>query len=523
MAFSIPSNRFIQLSALVLLYVAACSLLAYRRRRLYSRRYGCRPPPKAKLVDPVFGIDGMLANAKAAREHRSLQTFEERFYSIGATYSTKLLFGKPIIITMEPENIRTVISQSFHDYALAPFRQPALKHFLGDGIFTTDGAKWQSSRALLRPNFTRDQVADLESLEKHVQDLFKVLPRDGTTPVNLQEHFFRFTLDSATEFLFGKSVNSLKRCVDQDADSLDAQFETAFATAQAECMEFVGLGPLAKYARVKSHKQVDVVHRYIDQFVERAIEYRKKHDELGAESSAEKKSKYLFLQELAKVTTDRSRLRYELLNVLMAGRDTTASLLGNLFFMISKRPKIWSKLQHEVDGLNGSMPSYSTLRDMPYLKACLRESLRLHPVVPVNTRIATTDTMLPRGGGPDRKSPVYVKKGTAVGWSVYAMHRRKDIYGPDANEFRPERWSSLRVTWEYLPFNGGPRICLGQQYALTEASYLTVRMLQEFSKVESVDPGEWEEELAITACNRRGCRVVLAPRLKTDMSPSLSD
>ncbi|TDZ40128.1 Cytochrome P450 monooxygenase fsdH [Colletotrichum trifolii] len=461
----------------------------------------------AKLKDPVLGIDVMLSNMRAAREHRSLQTFEERFYSIGPAYSSKLLFGAPIIITMEPENIRAVISQNFQDYALAPFRQPALKHFLGDGIFTTDGAKWQSSRALLRPNFARDQIADLNALENHAQDLFALLPRDGVTTVNLQEHLFRFTLDSATEFLFGQSVHSLRRQGTRDTDSLDAQFETAFAAAQAECMDFVALGPLAKYARVKSQKQVEIVHRYIDQ----AIAFRQKYDEGGGDRVEKDRPKYLFLQEIAKQTTDRTRLRYELLNVLMAGRDTTASLLGNLFFMITKSPEIMRKLQREVDGLNGARPSYSTLREMPYLKACLRESLRLHPVVPVNTRIAVTDTVLPRGGGPDRDSPVFVAKGTAVGWSVHAMHRRKDLYGPDADEFRPERWETLVTRSEYLPFNGGPRICLGQQYALTEASYLTIRMLQEY-EMGSMDPGEWEEELAITACNRRGCRVALRAR-----------
>ncbi|EFQ34695.1 cytochrome P450 [Colletotrichum graminicola] len=497
------------------LHVIISKLRNYYRGRQFSRKHGCLPPPKARLRDPIMGIDVMLANARAAREHRSLQTFEERFYSIGVTYSSKLLFGARIIITMDPENIRSVINTNFNDYALAPFRQPALRHFLGDGIFTTDGAKWQASRALLRPNFVRDQIADLETLEVHVQDLFKLLPRDGVTPVNLQEHFFRFTLDSATEFLFGKSVHSLKRHLNRqdETDRLDAQFETAFAAAQAECMEFVGLGPLAKYAQVKSQKEVDVVHRYIDQFVERAVAFRKDYDQAGQGNDAGGgKPKYLFLQELAKQTTDRSRLRYELLNVLMAGRDTTASLLGNLFFVISKRPDVWSKLRHEVDGLNGALPNYSTLRDMLYLRACLRESLRLHPVVPVNTRIAMADTILPRGGGPDGNSPVYVAKGTAVGWSVYAMHRRKDIYGPDADKFRPERWDNIRVTWEYLPFNGGPRICLGQQYALTEASYLTVRMLQEFQNAENMDQGEWEEELAITACNRRGCQVVLTPK-----------
>ena len=100
-------------------------------------------------------------------------------------------------------------------------------------------------------------------------------------------------------------------------------------------------------------------------------------------------------------------------------------------------------------------------------------------------------------------------KGTIVAYWTYAMHRRRDIYGEDADEFRPERWETLRPGWEYLPFNGGPRICIGQQYALTEAAYVSVRLLQEFSKVESRDPDEWAESLTLTLCSYNGTKVSL--------------
>lgn len=89
------------------------------------------------------------------------------------------------------------------------------------------------------------------------------------------------------------------------------------------------------------------------------------------------------------------------------------------------------------------------------------------------------------------------------------MHRRTDLYGPDAAEFKPERWESLRPGWEYLPFNGGPRICLGQQYALTEAGYVTARLVQTFSELESRDSGAWVEGLTLTLCSLNGTKVAL--------------
>lgn len=93
------------------------------------------------------------------------------------------------------------------------------------------------------------------------------------------------------------------------------------------------------------------------------------------------------------------------------------------------------------------------------------------------------------------------------------MHRRTDFYGPDAEEFRPERWENETVhpRWGYLPFNGGPRICIGQQYALTEVGYVIVRMAQEFRVLESRDAGEWEESLTLTLCSRNGTKVCLTP------------
>jgi len=76
-------------------------------------------------------------------------------------------------------------------------------------------------------------------------------------------------------------------------------------------------------------------------------------------------------------------------------------------------------------------------------------------VVPANERFAIKDTCIPRGGGPDGLSPVYVAKGEAIGYNTYAMHRYPKIWGDDAAEFKPERWDTMRQGWHYLPFNGG--------------------------------------------------------------------
>ncbi|KAK3044892.1 hypothetical protein LTS18_015124 [Coniosporium uncinatum] len=130
----------------------------------------------------------------------------------------------------------------------------------------------------------------------------------------------------------------------------------------------------------------------------------------------------------------------------------------------------------------------------------------------MNGRRAAKDTSIPLGGGPDGQSPVFIGKGTEVGYSVHIMHRRKDLWGEDAEEFKPARWSGRRVGWEYLPFNGGPRICLGQQFALTELSYVIVRMLQRFDEIDGSQVVEREKLHGLTLTNCPGNGVPIRMR-----------
>ena len=466
--------------AIVSYYFIQKMSLSIKRRKMAAEN-GCKPS-HARLIskEPFLGLDLMFENLKAAKEHRLLETQKGRFDKMGATFTGQLL-GKPLVVSIEPQNIKTVLSLKFKDYILGG-REAALGPLLGKGIFTTDGERWAHSRAMIRPNFARDQVADLGAFERHIQQLFKLIPRDGST-VDLQELFFRLTIDSATEFLFGHSVNSLSSC--QTESDTGVQFAKSFNYAQHECAQRFRMGPLMRfYKNATGDRHVQITHEFVDQFVDRAIEYRRTAD---LEKAPEKqKGQYLFLHELAKATDDKRRLRDELLNVLLAGRDTTASLLSNMFFEIAKRPNIWAKLRAEVAELDGELPTYDQLRNLKYLKYCLNEcelsspcnvqqnvwtgmpppipwafeiecvltsfaeALRLHPVVPGNSRFATVDTVLPLGGGPDGKSPLFVKKGTVFVYSPYTMHRRKDYYGEDAEEFKPERWETLRPGWVSL-------------------------------------------------------------------------
>jgi cytochrome P450 len=135
-------------------------------------------------------------------------------------------------------------------------------------------------------------------------------------------------------------------------------------------------------------------------------------------------------------------------------------------------------------------------------------ALRLYPVFPYHIRQAFSDCILPTGGSNDSKSPIFVKAGTLFDANFAVLHRRPEIWGADAEEFRPERWDSFRPkAWEYVPFGGGTRACVGRQKALMETSYLVVRLVREFGGIEARDEREWRGQVQVTAKNFNGCKV----------------
>jgi cytochrome P450 len=400
--------------------------------------------------------------------------------------------------TTDPKNIQAILATQFEDFELGPLRRGSLGPVVGDGIFTRDGKAWQHSRALLRPQFARGQVSDLKLEERHVQHLLQrlaVKTDSWTDEIDLAPLFFNLTLDSATEFLLGQSVESQiapLKAIDGARTQHDwLGFGPAFDRAnqasvtRGRLMELYFL-----YSPPSFWRDCNKVHQFVDQYVDRALKSTQSFKRTYQEEKDEP-SNYVFLHELAKVTRDKTQLRSEVLNILLAGRDTTAGLLAWTFYLLARHPEKYSKLRAEIVQTFGasdtSLISFESLKACIDLKNTMNEVLRLHPLVPENSRRAIRNTTIPQGGGPDGKSPVYIRAGEEVAYNVHVMHRRTDLWGADANEFRPERWTGLRTGWEYIPFNGGPRICLGQQFALTEAGYVIVRLIQHFDRLENTD------------------------------------
>lgn len=452
-----PLRVLIALAGFFLLRRLYWELTVGSARRRMIRENGCQPVkvyPHKGILGKFFGYDTLSQNFRAAKASCFLETARLRNFSDQKTLRMRV-FRRDFIITIEPENIKTILSTKFDDWGLGSLRASTFEPVFGNGIFTKDGESWAHSRAMLRPSFTRQQVGDLAVYERHVQHLISHIPKDGST-VDLQELFFRMTMDTATDFLFGKSTNTLVK---------DKQFPGAERFADAFTYVTERMGRDFRTARLtrflpdqKRKDDSEFVRNFASSIIQEALT-RQDEIEKGIE---EKERHYVFLYELLKVTRDPYVLQSEIMNILLAGRDTTASLLTQVFFQLARRPDVWKRLMAEIDQFGGQAPDYEALKSAKYVRWILNETLRLYPVVPNNTRIAMRDTVLPLGGGPDEKSPIFVPKGTPVGYNVWSMHRREDLFGADALEYKPERWEKLRTGWEYLPFNGGPRICIGK-------------------------------------------------------------
>ncbi|KAJ5715294.1 cytochrome P450 alkane hydroxylase [Penicillium malachiteum] len=263
-----------------------------------------------------------------------------------------------------------------------------------------------------------------------------------------------------------------------------------------------------------------VCHEFVDNVVQKAL-----HPPRNSEARSSDKGPYIFIEALFEKTTDPKVLRDQCINILLAGRDTTACCLNWALRLLVLHPKVMAKLRSEIKetfgvGRQASEPVIGQPKQLSYLKAVLHEVLRLYPSVPVNSRAAAKTTTLPTGGGPDGKAPVLVRKGEAVGYCAYAMHRQKEYFGDDADEFRPERWENgalKDVGWAYLPFNGGPRVCLGQEFALLEVRYTIVKLVQTFEiielakgKMSDVAVGQEKQGLTLVVSSGDGCWVKMA-------------
>ncbi|KAJ5899221.1 hypothetical protein N7495_003965 [Penicillium taxi] len=483
-------------------------------------RLGVRAPKIAFWVPYAF--DFIYKSQQAAFANRDHEFWRNKIMTASGLANCKTAeldagISNRVIITIDPENIKALLTGQFADYGKGEDFHRQWKEFLGDSIFATDGKQWLHSRQLLRPMFVRNRILNTEIFEKHVQKLIPLLG-DSNSPagkqvVDIGPLLFRFTLDAATDYLLGQGTDSL--------ENPETRFAEAFNYVQKRQSQLFRFGIFnVLMSRKEFRRNLKIMDNFMQPYIETVLSLS------TAELNQKLSKPENFLESLAGFTRDPVVLRDQLIAILLAGRDTTASTLAFCFFELARNPEIVIKLRDEIHNLlglgsDGKKPTYQDIKEMKYLAAVINETLRLYPVVPFNVRYSFHDTTLPRGGGPDGLEPVGVRANTRVIYSTMLMQRDPDLYnGTDSKKYFdpgkwiPERWFSWQpLPWHYIPFNGGPRICIGQQFAIIEIGYVIIRILQAYERVfalpvsgkDCVDDPEMQFDVTLSPGSEFNC------------------
>ncbi|QRV82919.1 cytochrome P450 family protein [Ceratobasidium sp. AG-Ba] len=448
------------------------------------------------------------------------ETFLEISHQYGLTFNMRILWDD-VIVTLDHEFLKYMLSTGFTHFGKGERQQNVLESFLGDGIFNRDGHLWKFHRSMTRPFFARERISDFDLYERYTQKLLARITEhvEQGVAVDIQDLFARLTMDAAGEFLFSSTnINSLESQLPVAGKSeigprgtlppatQYGDFVTAFDEVQVLMPLRGRMGPYVwPVLEMKGDKVAEyrrVVDRWVQPWLDSAFERRTKFLEAGGDEKTPAGD--TFLDDLVSSTSDRTLIADELINILLAARDTTSALLTFVTYFLTQHPDVMERLRAEIFEHVGPNvpPNYEQVKNMRYMRAVLNETLRLFPPVPINQRAAVKSTVVPSSEG-----RLYIPGPDAqIVFVLIHMQRREDLWGSDAQEFDPDRWLDDRVKMfvadpmRFVPFNAGPRICLGQQFALNEASFVLTRLLQRFDKLDlamdvapegSLPPAAW--------------------------------
>ncbi|KAK7046747.1 cytochrome P450 [Favolaschia claudopus] len=515
------------------------AIFAKVQYRDYSDRraaaaYGAVLPPE--LEASFGGISTVVRSVRDLVTGYPGQLLGQQCEIMGNTYGVRIGF-KNRIFTCEPQYIKAILSTQFASFEKGPTLRGIFAPLLGTGVFAADGSMWKFHRDMTRPFFDKNRISDFDNFDAHVEDAInqiKTRLQEGYA-FDFQEIMGRVTLDCASAFLFGHDFRCLAEPLSYPhyvpkttstkvkAPSDPSLFAPAFLEAQditSIRIRYLSFWPLAEFWKDTIKEPMRVLERFLDPILDGVVAKRreaKKGLNSGERSPVEPET---LLEHLVEYTDDVKTLRDELLNISVAGRDTVTCLTTFAVYMLAEHPDVLAKLRQEIHERLGEKgkPTVEDMKEMKYLRAVLNETLRLYPPVPINIRTSIQGVVWPAAKPGDK--PFYIPPNTLMPYAPIVLHRRKDLWGPDALEFDPERFIDERLhkylvpnPFIFLPFNGGPRICLGQQVSFMfrvcssptyqEASFILIRVLQAFSKIslasdaqppESRVPDDWKTD-----------------------------
>ncbi|XP_011028759.1 PREDICTED: cytochrome P450 94A1-like [Populus euphratica] len=399
------------------------------------------------------------------------------------------------ILTGNPANVQHMLKTQFHNYEKGNKTRRILFDFLGNGIFNINGDSWKFQRQVSSHEFNTkslrkfvETVVDAE-LSQRLIPILSTFAANNTV-LDLQDILQRFAFDNICNIAFGYDPAYLL------PDLPEAEFAKTFDDAvNISSRRFNSVFPylwkIKKFLNIGSEKRLKEASSQLRQFAKNII--KEKKQELSKKSSLE--SVDLLSRFLSSGHSDEDFVTDIVISFILAGRDTTSAALTWYFWLLSQNQEVEKEVLREIKEKSES-PVYEEVKDMVYTHASLCESMRLYPPVPVDSKVAKHDDVLPDG--------TVVKKGSRVCYHPYAMGRLEVLWGSDWGKFKPERWLESaadgankngkwsfvgRDPYTYPVFQAGPRICLGKDMAFLQMKRIVAGILRRFKVVPVAEDG----------------------------------
>ena len=499
----IPFLVIFTVLALVITSIAISKISHYITWYRLSRSKDHKVLPSIPQKDVFFGLGLVYRWLLKFDKKQSHSNLGDLFTMYGDTFQRRS-YWKNEIFTVSPKVVEWVFSTNFTSFGVGLHREKVMSPLTGPGLLTSDGVEWRCARKILSPAFTASTAPNLRRFNVHIRRLIQKLPLDGST-VDLQPLFHMLSLDSSTEFMFGISFDSLGP---NGLSVEDKEFLDSYHYAVSVLDEMLwrrSWNPFAR--REKFSRACATAKAHVDRMIEKSITLQRSLSKIELPEAP------VLAHQLLNETNDLIYTRQQLMNVFLPGHDTVGVLLSNVFFMLARHPAVWTKLQKEIALTGDSELTSSDLQNLTYLQAVLKETLRLNPSLGLLERVALRDTTIPSGEDGSESTPYMIKKGATVIISIYDLQRRKDLWGNDANDFRPDRFTEANpVPWARISFGAGPRACPGQRIGLSQVAYSVVMILRKFKEIENRDPVmEFEELRNISSVSKNGIKVALIP------------
>ncbi len=368
-------------------------------------------------------------------------------------------------LTRKHEIARHILQQNHRNYIKSKI-VTEFTPYIGHGLLTVDGAYWRRQRRLLQPGFHKAKLQQLtEIMLSETEDFMQELATtaDRGEPILMAKEMMEVTMKVVARGLFGSGLN------DEDLGQIDralTEVQQHLVTIVRKPMVKPLLHLLGKERKVQSYiKDIDAIIYGI------VAERRASGEQQGDLLDMLLDSRY---EDTGLGMTDK-QIRDESLIFFVAGHETSANALTWVFYLLSKHPEVLQKVRAEVDTVSqGGALDFDKVNQLHYIKQVLMEGMRMYPPAWIVDRVALED---------DQVAGYKLPKDIPVNLLIYGIHHDPELW-PEPQKFDPDRFTpekiKQQVKFSYFPFGGGPRLCIGQGFAMLEMQIIVAELANRF-------------------------------------------